>query len=227
MDIEVLSQELSQFLDDGGILLGLPIAGLSLLLFLAGYRLLPIVTMIVGIAIGYVSSPLVLPVASDLGIDLDPLQITAIICLGCGIVLSGLVTISARLLTSAFIFITFSTGIQTLNNYGFDVERSELWSGIAALFALFFTMGINKILPAIFAAVFAAYGFIVAGLLVTGNQVSTFEPVEVETFILMLPIVVLSILMQNLDKVKQEEKALAKHEPDAKTKEAQQHFLKL
>ncbi len=227
MDIEGLSQELSQFLDDGGILLGLPIAGLSLLLFLAGYRLLPIVTMIVGIAIGYVSSPLVLPIASDLGIDLDPLQITAIICLGCGIVLSGLVTLSARLLTSAFIFITFSTGIQTLNNYGFDVERSELWSGIAALFALFFTMGINKILPAIFAAVFAAYGFIVAGLLVTGNQVSTFEPVEVKTFILMLPIVVLSILMQNLDKVKQEEKALAKHEPDAKTKEAQQHFLKL
>ena len=227
MDIESLSQELSQFLDEGGILLGLPIAGLSLLLFLAGYRLLPIVTMIVGIAIGYVSSPLVLPVASDLGIDLDPLQITAIICLGCGIVLSGLVTLSARLLTSAFIFITFSTGIQTLNNYGFDVERSELWSGIAALFALFFTMGINKILPAIFAAVFAAYGFIVAGLLVTGNQVSTFEPVEVKTFILMLPIVVLSVLMQNLDKVKQEEKALAKHEPDAKTKEAQQHFLKL
>ena len=227
MDIESLSQELSQFLDEGGILLGLPIAGLSLLLFLAGYRLLPIVTMIVGIAIGYVSSPLVLPIASDLGIDLDPLQITAIICLGCGIVLSGLVTLSARLLTSAFIFITFSTGIQTLNNYGFDVERSELWSGIAALFALFFTIGINKILPAIFAAVFAAYGFIVAGLLVTGNQVSTFEPVEVKTFILMLPIVVLSILMQNLDKVKQEEKALAKHEPDAKTKEAQQHFLKL
>ena len=227
MEIEDLSQELSQFLDEGGILLGLPIAGLSLLLFLAGYRLLPIVTMIVGIAIGYVSSPLVLPVASDLGIDLDPLQITAIICLGCGIVLSGLVTLSARLLTSAFIFITFSTSIQTLNNYGFDVERSELWSGIAALFALFFTMGINKILPAIFAAVFAAYGFIVAGLLVTGNQVSTFEPVEVKTFILMLPIVVLSILMQNLDKVKQEEKALAKHKPDAKTKEAQQHFLKL
>ena len=227
MEIEDLSQELSQFLDEGGILLGLPIAGLSLLLFLAGYRLLPIVTMIVGIAIGYVSSPLVLPVASDLGIDLDPLQITAIMCLGCGIVLSGLVTLSARLLTSAFIFITFSTGIQTLNNYGFDVERSELWSGIAALFALFFTMGINKILPAIFAAVFAAYGFIVAGLLITGNQVSTFEPVEVKTFILMLPIVVLSILMQNHDKVKQEEKALAKHESDAKTKEAQQHFLKL
>ena len=48
------------------------------------------------------------------------------------------------MLTSAFIFVTFSTGIQTLNNYGFDVEKSNLWSGIAALAALFFTMGINR-----------------------------------------------------------------------------------
>ena len=158
--------------------------------------------------------------------ELNPLQITAIICFGCGIIFS-LVTLSARLLTSAFIFITFSTGIETLNNYGFDVERSELWSGIAALCALFLTMGINKIVPAIFAAIFAAYGFIRAGLRVTGNQVSTFEPVEVKTFILMLPIVILSVMMQNHDKVKQEEKELAKYEPDAKTKEAQQHFLKL
>ena len=102
-----------------------------------------------------------------------------------------------------------------------------MWSGIAALCALFFTMGINKILPAIFAAVFAAYGFILAGLIFTGNQVSTFEPVEVKTFILMLPIVIFSVLMQNHDKVKQEEKELMKYEPDAKTKEAQQHFLKL
>ena len=227
MEIEDLSQELSQFLDEGGALLGIPIAGLSLLLFLAGYRLLRIVTMIVGVAIGYVLSPQVLPIVSDLGIELNPLQITAIICLGCGIILSFLVTLSARLLTSAFIFITFSTGIQTLNNYGFDVERSDLWSGIAALCALFFTMGINKILPAIFAAIFAAYGFIVAGLLFTGNQVSTFEPVEVKTFILMLPIVVFSVLVQNYDKAKQEEKELMKYEPDAKTKEAQQHFLKL
>ena len=140
MEIEDLSQELSQFLDEGGALLGIPIAGLSLLLFLAGYRLLRIVTMIVGVAIGYVLSPQVLPIVSDLGIELNPLQITAIICLGCGIILSFLVTLSARLLTSAFIFITFSTGIQTLNNYGFDVERSDLWSGIAALCALFFTM---------------------------------------------------------------------------------------
>ena len=75
MEIEDLSQELSQFLDDGGILLGIPIAGLSLLLFLAGYRLLPIVTMIVGIAVGYVLSPQIIPIATDIGI-LDPLQIT-------------------------------------------------------------------------------------------------------------------------------------------------------
>ena len=68
MEIEDLSQELSQFLDDGGILLGIPIAGLSLLLFLAGYRLLPIVTMIVGIAVGYVLSPQIIPIATDLGI---------------------------------------------------------------------------------------------------------------------------------------------------------------
>ena len=227
MEIEDLSKELSRFLDDGGILLGIPIAGLSLFLFLAGYRLLPLVTMIVGIAIGYVLSPQIIPIVSDLGIELNPLKITAIICFGCGIILSSLVTLSARLLTSAFIFISFSTGIQTMNNYGFDVERSEIWSGIAALCALFFTMGINKILPAIFAAVFAAYGFIVAGLLFTGNQVSTFEPVEVKTFILMLPIVIFSVLIQNHDKVKQEEKELAKYEPDVKTKEAQQHFLKL
>ena len=46
MEIEGLSQELSEFLDDGGVLLGIPIAGLSLLLFMAGYRLLPIVTML-------------------------------------------------------------------------------------------------------------------------------------------------------------------------------------
>ncbi len=227
MEIEGLSQELSEFLDDGGVLLGIPVAGLSLLLFMAGYRLLPIVTMIVGVAIGFVLSPHIIPIASDFGIELSPLQITAIICFGCGIILSFLVTVSARLLTSAFIFITFSTGIQTLNNYGFDLERSDLWSGVAALFALFFTMGINKILPAIFAAVFAAYGFLLSGLLFTGNQVSTFEPVEMKTFILMLPIVVFSVLVQNYDKAKQTEKELAKYEPDAKTREAQQHFLEL
>jgi hypothetical protein len=43
----------------------------------------------------------------------------------------------------------------------------------------------------------------------------------------MLPIVLFSVLMQNYDKAKQDEKELAKYEPDAKTQEAQQHFLKL
>ena len=134
---------------------------------------------------------------------------------------------STRLLTSAFIFITFSTAIQTLNNYGFDVERSELWSGVAALAALFFTMGLNKILPTIFSALFAAYGFILAGLLLTGNQVSTFEPVEVKTFVMMLPIFAFSLFMQKIDVKKLEEKELMKDEPDAKTLETQQHFLRL
>ena len=87
---------------------------------------------------------------------------------------------------------TFSTGIQTLNNYGFDVERSNLWSGIAALAALFFTLGINRILPMIVSAIFAAYGFLVAALLLTGNPLSTFEPVELK-ILLMLPIFVFSI----------------------------------
>ena len=134
---------------------------------------------------------------------------------------------STRLLTSAFIFITFSTAIQTLNNYGFDVERSELWSGVAALAALFFTMGLNKILPTIFSALFAAYGFILAGLLLTGNQVSTFEPVEIKTFVMMLPIFAFSLFMQKIDVKRLEEKALMKDEPDAKTLETQQHFLRL
>ena len=89
------------------------------------------------------------------------------------------------------------------------------------LFYVFFTMGINRMLPTIFSAVFAAYGFILAGLLITGNQVTTFEPVELKTFVMMLPIVVLSILFQNRDKAKQAELELEKYEPDAKTKEAQ------
>ena len=108
-----------------------------------------------------------------------------------------------------------------------DVERSELWSGVAALAALFFTMGLNKILPTIFSALFAAYGFILAGLLLTGNQVSTFEPVEIKTFVMMLPIFAFSLFMQKIDVKKLEEKALMKDEPDAKTLETQQHFLRL
>jgi len=63
--------------------------------------------------------------------------------------------------------------------------------------------------------------------LATSNQVSTFEPVEVKTFVMMLPIFVFSLFMQKIDVKKLEERELAKHQPDEKTLEAQQHFLKL
>ena len=227
MDLNQLSAELAFRLDELGLAAGLPILFLSGILLIQGYRRLQIVTLVVGSGIGYVLAPRIIPTLNDFGLSFTPLQLTTGICIGCGLILSVSVLASARLLTSAFIFISFSTGIQTLNNYGFDVEKSDLWSGIAALFALFFTMGINRILPAIFSAVFSAYGFILAGLLITGNQVMTFEPVELKTFVMMLPIVVLSILLQNHDRAKQTELELAKHEPDAKTKDAQQHFLRL
>ena len=227
MEIDQLSSELATKMDEVGPALALPIAILSLILFFQGYRRLQIVTMVIGAAIGYVMAPSILPTVEELGIALTPLQTTGIICLVFGFILSASVMMSTRLLTSAFIFITFSTGIQTLNNYGFDVERSELWSGVAALAALFFTMGLNRILPSIFSAIFAAYGLILAGLLATSNQVSTFEPVEVKTFIMMLPILLFSLFMQKIDVKKLAERELAKDQPDQKTLEAQQHFLKL
>ena len=90
-----------------------------------------------------------------------------------------------------------------------------------------FTMGINKMLPAVFSAIFAAYGFVIAGLLFTGNQLTIYEPVEVKTFVLILPLTIFSLMLQNMDKVKQEEKELAKYDPDPKIIETQQHFLKL
>ena len=227
MEIDQLSSELATKMDEVGPALALPIALLSLILFFQGHRRLQIVTMVIGAAIGYVMAPSILPTVEELGIALTPLQTTGIICLVFGFILSASVMMSTRLLTSAFIFITFSTGIQTLNNYGFDVERSELWSGVAALAALFFTMGLNRILPSIFSAIFAAYGLILAGLLATSNQVSTFEPVEVKTFIMMSPIFVFSLFMQKIDVKKLAERELAKDQPDEKTLEAQQHFLKL
>ena len=227
MEIDQLSSELATKMDEVGPALAIPVAMLSLILFFQGHRRLQIVTMVIGAAIGYVMSPTILPTLEELGIDLTPLQATGIICLLSGLILPASVIMSTRLLTSAFIFITFSTAIQTLNNYGFDVERSELWSGVAALAALFFTMGLNKILPTIVSALFAAYGFILAGLLLTGNQVSTFEPVEIKTFVMMLPIFAFSLFMQKIDVKKLEEKELMKDEPDAKTLETQQHFLRL
>ena len=210
-----------------GAPLGIAILGLSLLLFLQGHRKLPLVSFIIGASIGYYLSPQVTPLVDEFGISLTPTQVTVIVCIFIGMVLSALVRFSTRLLTSAFIFVTFSTGIQTLSNYGFDVERSNLWSGIAALAAFFLTMGINRLLPMIVSAIFAAYGCLLATLLLTGNPLSTFEPVEVKTFALMAPIFVFSIFLQRIDVAKQEEKELAKDDPDPEYIEAQQHFIPL
>ncbi len=66
-----------------------------------------------------------------------------------------------------------------------------------------------------------------ATLLLTGNPLSTFEPVEVKTFALMVPIFVLSIFLQRIDVQKLEERELAKEEPDPEYVEAQQHFIPL
>lgn len=227
MELNQLSDQLASTLDELGLAAGIPLGILSTILFIQGYRRLQIVTLVVGAGIGYVIAPEIIPLASAAGVNIEPLQITAAICLGFGLILSASVLASARLLTTAFIFISFSTAIETLKNYGFDIERSELWSGVAALLSLFFTMGINRMLPAIFSAIFAAYGFILTGLLLTGNAVTTFEPVEIKTFVMMLPLTVLSILLQNHDKAKQAELELAKADPDPQILETQQHFLKL
>ena len=227
MELIQLSDQLASTLDELGLAAGIPLGILSTLLFIQGYRRLQIVTLVVGAGIGYVIAPEIIPLANAAGVKIEPLQITAAICLGFGLILSASVLASARLLTTAFIFISFSTVIETLKNYGFDIERSELWSGVAALLSLFFTMGINRMLPAIFSAIFAAYGFILTGLLFTGNAVTTFEPVQIKTFVLMLPLTVLSILLQNHDKAKQAELELAKADPDPQILEIQQHFLKL
>ena len=227
MELNQLSDQLASTLDELGLAAGIPLGILSTILFIQGYRRLQIVTLVVGAGIGYVIAPEIIPLATAAGVNIEPLQITAAICLGFGLILSASVLASARLLTTAFIFISFSTVIETLKNYGFDIERSELWSGVAALLSLFFTMGINRMLPAIFSAIFAAYGFILTGLLFTGNAVTTFEPVEIKTFVMMLPLTVLSILLQNHDKAKQAELEIAKADPDPQILETQQHFLKL
>ena len=227
MELHQLSDQLASTLDELGLAAVIPLGILSTILFIQGYRRLQIVSLVVGAGIGYVIAPEIIPLAYAAGVNIEPLQITAAICLGFGLILSASVLASARLLTTAFIFISFSTVIETLKNYGFDIERSELWSGVAALLSLFFTMGINRMLPAIFSAIFAAYGFILTGLLFTGNAVTTFEPVEIKTFVMMLPLTVLSILLQNHDKAKQAELEIAKADPDPQILETQQHFLKL
>ena len=227
MDIAQLSNELSSRLDELGIVAAIPIAVLSLLLLTQGYRRLQIVTLLVGAAVGYVIAPMLTSSLDGFGLTIEPLQMTFIICLVCGLVLSATVLASARLLTSAFIFVSFSTGIEILNNYGFDVERSELWSGIAALCALFFTMGINRLLPTIYSAIFAAYGLLVTALLLTGEPVSTFEPVDAKTFVLITPITVFSLMLQNADRAKLQEQEIAPIDKESAAKGSEQFYQPL
>mgnify|MGYP006059205587 CR=1 FL=1 len=127
MELNQLSDQLASKLDELGLAAGIPLGILSTILFIQGYRRLQIVTLVVGAGIGYVIAPEIIPLANAAGVNIEPLQVTAAICLGFGLILSASVLASARLLTTAFIFISFSTVIETLKNYGFDIERSELW----------------------------------------------------------------------------------------------------
>ena len=225
--LQEMTSNLAVKMEEMGAPLGMAILGLSILLFLQGHRRLPLVSFIIGASIGYYLSPQVTPLVEEFGLSLTATQVTGIVCFLVGMVLSALVRFSTRMLTSAFIFVTFSTGIQTLSNYGFDIERSNLWSGLAALAAFFLTMGINRLLPMIVSAIFAAYGCLLATLLLTGNPLSTFEPVEVKTFALMTPIFVFSLFLQRIDVAKQKEKEDSKYDPDPEYVEAQQHFIPL
>ena len=85
MDIEQLSSQLSVKLEELGISAAIPIALLSSMLFTQGYRRLQVVTLMVGGAIGYVLAPEIIPVVNELGLALNPLQITAIVCFAFGI----------------------------------------------------------------------------------------------------------------------------------------------
>ena len=225
--LQEMTSNLAVKMEELGAPLGMAILGLSILLFLQGHRRLPLVSFIIGASIGYYLSPQVTPLVEEFGLSLTATQVTGIVCFLVGMVLSALVRFSTRMLTSAFIFVTFSTGIQTLSNYGFDIERSNLWSGLAALAAFFLTMGINRLLPMIVSAIFAAYGCLLATLLLTGNPLSTFEPVEVKTFALMTPIFVFSLFLQRIDVGKLKEKEQAKYDLDPEYVEAQQHFIPL
>ena len=222
-----MSGEFASQLDESGVVAAVPIAILSMVLLLQGYRRLQIVTMVVGGAVGYVIAPILIASLDGFGLTIDPLHLTLIICLLGGLMLSATVLASARLLTSALIFVSFSTVIEILNNYGFDVERSELWSGIAALCALFFTMGINRLLPAIYSAIFAAYGLLVTGLLLTGNSVATFEPVEAKTFVLITPLAVFSLMLQKADRAKRLEQEFGVVDNDSPANDYEQYYQPL
>ena len=222
-----MSGEFASQLDESGVVAAIPITILSMVLLLQGYRRLHIVTMVVGGAVGYVIASILIASLDGFGLTVDPLHLTLIICLLGGLMLSATVLASARLLTSALIFVSFSTVIEALNNYGFDVERSELWSGIAALCALFFTMGINRLLPTIYSAIFAAYGLLLSGLLLTGNSVATFEPVEAKTFVLITPLTVFSLMLQNADRAERLEKEFDTVDNDSLSNDNEQLYLPL
>ena len=222
-----MSGEFASQLDESGVVAAIPITILSMVLLLQGYRRLHIVTMVVGGSVGYVIAPILIASLDGFGLTVDPLHLTLIICLLGGLMLSATVLASARLLTSALIFVSFSTVIEALNNYGFDVERSELWSGIAALCALFFTMGINRLLPTIYSAIFAAYGLLLSGLLLTGNSVATFEPVEAKTFVLITPLTVFSLMLQNADRAERLEKEFDTVDNDSLSNDNEQLYLPL
>jgi len=226
-NIQGMSANLATKMEDIGAPLGIAVLALSVLLLLQGHRRLPLVSFIIGVSIGYFLSPQITPLADEFKIPLTAAQVTGVICIVIGGLLGALIKVSTRMLTSAFIFVTFSTGIQTLNNYGFNVERSNLWSGVAVLAALFLGRGVNRILPMIVSAIFAAYGILLATLLVTGNPLSTFEPVKVKTFALMVPIFVFSLFLQRVDANKQEEKELAKEDPDLALNETPKNFIPL
>ena len=107
--IQEMSSDLASTIEDIGAPFGIAIFCLSLLLFLQGHRRLPLVSFVIGAAIGYYLSPQLTPLAADLGLSLSATQVTGIVCALIGVILASVVKISTKLLTSAFIFVTFST----------------------------------------------------------------------------------------------------------------------
>ena len=89
MELNQLSEQLASTLDELGLAAGIPLGILSTILFIQGYRRLQIVTLVVGAGIGYVIAPEIIPLANAAGVNIEPLQITAAICLGFGLILSA------------------------------------------------------------------------------------------------------------------------------------------
>ena len=78
--LEEMTSTLAVKMEEVGAPLGIAILGLSILLFLQGHRRLPLVSFIIGAAIGYYLSPEITPLAEELGISLSATQITGILC---------------------------------------------------------------------------------------------------------------------------------------------------